>query len=146
MLRLWLSFRGVGEARLAEIGALVEAFLADRRLLQAVGSDELRRRIDERSVVVIDVRPAVEYQAGHIHGARSVPLAELQMRLKELRKKSEIVAYCRGPYCVFADEAVALLRAEGYKAFRLEGGFPEWKVLGFPVAADPSFGPPEEVV
>src|SRR5438132_789612 len=108
VLRLWLAFRGVGEARLAEIGALVQTFLGDRGQLQAVSSDELRRKIDERGVVVLDVRPTVEYDAGHIEGARSIPITELKTRLKDLRKSREIVAYCRGPYCVFADEAVAL--------------------------------------
>lgn len=146
VLRLWFAFRGVGEARLAEIGTLVQSFLGDRKLLQAVSCDELRRRVDERGVVVLDVRPAVEYDAGHIHGARSIPITELRTRLKELRKSREVVAYCRGPYCVFADEAVALLRAEGYQAFRLEVGFPEWKILGFPIAAGLSSSPAKEVV
>ena len=146
VLRLWFAFRGVGEARLAEIEALVQSFLGDRKLLQSVSCDELRRIIDEHGVVVLDVRPAVEYDSGHIQGARSIPITELRTRLKELRKGREVVAYCRGPYCVFADEAVALLRAEGYQAFRLEVGFPEWKVLGFPVAAGLSSGPGKEVV
>jgi rhodanese-related sulfurtransferase/predicted transcriptional regulator len=146
VLRLWFAFRAVGEARLAEIGVLLQAFLGDRRLLQAVSCDELRRRIDEHSVVVLDVRPALEYDAGHIHGARSIPITELRARLKELRKSREVVAYCRGPYCVFADEAVELLRAEGYKAFRLEVGFPEWKVLGFPIAVSLPSDPAKEVV
>lgn len=132
VLRLWLAFREVAEARLAEIGALVQTFLSDRERLQAVSSGELRRRIDERSVVVLDVRPVVEYEAGHIRGARSIPVAELRTRLKELPKSRQIVAYCRGPYCVFADEAVAILRARGYKAFRLEGGFPDWAIQGLP--------------
>ncbi len=135
VLRLWLAFRAVGEARLAEIGMLVHTFLSDRERLQAVSSDELRRRIDERSVVVLDVRPEVEYEAGHIHGARSMPIAELRNRLKELPKSRAIVAYCRGPYCVFADEAVALLRRKGYKAYRLEGGFPDWAIQGLPTAS-----------
>ncbi len=135
VLRLWLAFREVGEARLAEIGALVQTFLSDRERLQAVSSDELRRRIDERSVVVLDVRPAVEYEAGHIRGARSIPITELWTRLKELPKSREIVAYCRGPYCVFADEAVAVLRSKGYKAFRLDAGFPDWAIRGLPTSS-----------
>jgi rhodanese-related sulfurtransferase len=88
----------------------------------------------ERNVVVLDVRPAVEYEAGHIHGARSIPITELRTRLKDLPKNREIVAYCRGPYCVFADEAVAVLRNKGYKAFRLEGGFPDWAIQGLPTS------------
>jgi len=135
VLRLWLAFRDVGEARLAEIGALVQTFLSDRERLQAVSSNELRRRIDERSVVVLDVRPAVEYEAGHIHGARSIPITELRTRLKDLPKNREIVAYCRGPYCVFADEAVAILRDKGFKAFRLEVGFPDWAIQGLPTSS-----------
>jgi rhodanese-related sulfurtransferase/DNA-binding transcriptional ArsR family regulator len=135
VLRLWLAFRDLGDARLTEIGALVQTFLSDRERLQAVSIKELRRRIDERSVVVLDVRPAVEYEAGHIHGARSIPITELRTRLKDLPKSREIVAYCRGPYCVFADEAVAVLRNNGYKAFRLEGGFPDWAIQGLPTSS-----------
>ena len=135
VLRLWLAFRDLGDARLTEIGALVQTFLSDRERLQAVSIKELRRRIDERSVVVLDVRPAVEYEAGHIHGARSIPITELRTRLKDLPKNREIVAYCRGPYCVFADEAVAVLRNNGYKAFRLEGGFPDWAIQGLPTSS-----------
>jgi rhodanese-related sulfurtransferase len=135
VLRLWLAFRDLGDARLTEIGALVQTFLSGRERLQAVRIKELRRRIDERSVVVLDVRPAVEYEAGHIHGARSIPITELRTRLKDLPKSREIVAYCRGPYCVFADEAVAVLRNNGYKAFRLEGGFPDWAIQGLPTSS-----------
>jgi rhodanese-related sulfurtransferase/DNA-binding transcriptional ArsR family regulator len=135
VLRLWLAFRNVGEARLVEIGALVQTFLGDRDGLQPVSNDELQRRINERSIVVLDVRPAVEYDAGHIHGARSIPIAELRTRLKDLPKSRQIVAYCRGPYCVFADEAVAILRSKGYKAFRLEGGFPDWAIQGLPTSS-----------
>jgi rhodanese-related sulfurtransferase len=135
VLRLWLAFRDLGDARLTEIGALVQTFISERERLQAVSIKELRRRIDERSVVVLDVRPAVEYEAGHIHGARSIPITELRTRLKDLPKSREIVAYCRGPYCVFADEAVAVLRNNGYKAFRLEGGFPDWAIQGLPTSS-----------
>lgn len=134
VLRLWLALREVGTSRLAEIGALVQAFLNDRERLQAVSSDELLRRFKERGVVVLDVRPAIEYEAGHIHGARSIPITELRTRLKELPKSREIVAYCRGPYCVFADEAVAVLRSKGYKAYRLEAGFPDWAMQGLPIS------------
>jgi rhodanese-related sulfurtransferase len=132
VLRLWLALRELGEARFAEIGALLDTYLADRTSMQAVGSEELRRRLNERSVVVLDVRPAVEYEAGHIRGARSIPITELRKRLKELPKSRQIVAYCRGPYCVFADEAVTVLRSKGYSACRLEGGFPDWAMQGLP--------------
>jgi len=87
------------------------------------------------ALLVLDVRPAVEYDAGHIHGARSIPITELRTRLKDLPKNRQIVAYCRGPYCVFADEAVTILRSKGYKAFRLEGGFPEWAIQGLPTSS-----------
>jgi rhodanese-related sulfurtransferase len=140
VLRLWLAFRDVGETQLSEIGALVQTFLTGRDRLRPVRSDELRRRIDDRSVVVLDVRPTVEYEAGHIRGARSIPIAELRKRLKELPKSREIVAYCRGPYCVFADEAVALLHTRGYKAYRLDGGFPDWAIRGLPTSSSPNHG------
>jgi rhodanese-related sulfurtransferase len=103
--------------------------------LEAVTCTELRHRIKDGRVVVVDVRPAEEYAAGHIAGARSIPIDELKTRLREIPKRSDIVAYCRGPYCVFADEAVTLLRASGRKAMRLETGFPDWKVRGLPVEA-----------
>jgi rhodanese-related sulfurtransferase len=133
--RLWIALRQVAEARLAEIGRLVEAYLADRSALQAISCAELRRRLKNGDAVVIDVRPACEYEAGHIAGARSMPLSELSRRLKELPKSKTIVAYCRGPYCVFADQAAALLSRKGFKAARLAVGFPEWKSAGLPTAA-----------
>ena len=133
ILRLWLVFREIGEARLAEISRVVDTFLTDRKTLQAISTGELRSRLKDGGVVLLDVRPALEFEAGHIVGARSIPVAELQRRLKELPKKREIVAYCRGPYCVYADEAVDLLRAKGYKAVRFNGGFPDWKAVGLPV-------------
>jgi rhodanese-related sulfurtransferase/DNA-binding transcriptional ArsR family regulator len=138
VLRLWAALRIAGEARLAEIGALVQTFLSDRGALQPVSQIELRRQMEGRKVIVLDVRPISEYNAGHIAGARSIPSEELNSRLRELPKSRRIVAYCRGPYCVFADEAVMRLRARGYKACILEGGYPEWKLRGFPVTIDPS--------
>jgi len=133
--RLWLSLREVGETRLAEVERLVSTYLKDRDTLQAIDSKELRRRVKEGSALVLDVRPAAEFEAGHITGARSIPGGELKQRLRELPKSKTVVAYCRGPYCVYADEAVALLRSRGYKAFRLEQGFPDWKLQGLPVAS-----------
>jgi rhodanese-related sulfurtransferase len=99
-------------------------------------------RLGHREVIILDVRPVLEYNAGHIAGARSIPIGELNSRLHELPKSRRIVAYCRGPYCVFADQAVINLRTQGYKAFPLKGGFPEWKLRGFPVATDPSLNLP----
>ena len=119
---------------MADVGRLVDTYLEGRSTLQGIDSSELRRRIKEGGTVVLDVRPATEYQAGHIAGARSIPVSELSERLKELPKSKTVVAYCRGPYCVFADEAAALLSRKGYKALRLEGGFPEWKLEGGAVA------------
>jgi rhodanese-related sulfurtransferase/DNA-binding transcriptional ArsR family regulator len=133
VLRLWLALRDLGQARLAEIGRLVETYLKNRSALEAVTCAELQRRIRNGNAVVVDVRPAEEYAAGHISGARSIPLTELQARIREVPKKRLVVAYCRGPYCVFADQAVDLLRGAGYRAFRLDGGFPDWQTKGMPV-------------
>jgi rhodanese-related sulfurtransferase len=130
VLRLWSALRDLGEVRLAEIQRLVDTYLQNRSILQGIDSRELRRRIKEKSAVVLDVRPAIEYAAGHIAGARSIPIGELAQRLKELPKSKTIVAYCRGPYCVFADQAAALLTKKGYKILRLEGGFPDWVLAG----------------
>lgn len=133
VMRLWLALRSLGESRLAEISHIVETYLRDRASLEAVDAEELRDRLRSRSVVVLDVRPEQEYRAGHIAGARSIPVGELEGRLKELPKSREIVAYCRGPYCVYADEAVALLRKHGFRAARLNAGFPDWQALDLPV-------------
>jgi rhodanese-related sulfurtransferase len=138
VLRLWTALRSAGEVRLVEVGSLVQTFMSDRGALQPVSQEELRRRLEDREIVILDVRPLPEYNAGHIVGARSIPIRELNSRLRELPKSRRIVAYCRGPFCVFADEAVTRLRAHGYRAFPLEGGFPEWKLRGFPVTTDPS--------
>lgn len=137
VLRLWLSLREVGEKQIAEIERLVLTFFKDRAALQAVTSTELQERMKNGSIVVVDVRPEQEYRAGHVQGARSIPFEELEDRLRELPKSRTIIAYCRGPYCVFADEAVALLRARGYKAIRLNEGFPEWKIRGYAVETSP---------
>jgi rhodanese-related sulfurtransferase/DNA-binding transcriptional ArsR family regulator len=133
VLRLWLAMRDLGEKRLAEIGRLVETFLQDRDALEPLTCTELRRRMRSGSATVIDVRPTEEYAAGHIAGARSIPVTEVRARMKEIPKKWLVVAYCRGPYCVFADQAVELLRSSGYRAFRLETGFPDWQAMGMPV-------------
>ncbi|MBI4908504.1 MAG: metalloregulator ArsR/SmtB family transcription factor [Acidobacteria bacterium] len=134
VLDLYLSFRRVGEERLAEVSRVVQTYLKDRSSLQAITNGELLARLKKRDVVVLDVRPEKEFRAGHIADARSIPMATLQKRLKEIPRRSTVVAYCRGPYCVFADEAVTLLRSHGYHAVRLETGFPDWKMQGLPVA------------
>ncbi len=135
---LWQALRDLGSVRLTEIRHIVETYLTDRETLHGITCKELHQRLKDRSVVLLDVRPEREYQAGHVAGARSIPLAELRARLKELPKRKEIVAYCRGPYCVYADEAVTLLRLRGRKATRLETGFPDWKAQGLPVETAPS--------
>ncbi|MBI2686458.1 MAG: metalloregulator ArsR/SmtB family transcription factor [Acidobacteria bacterium] len=134
VLRLWLSFRQLGEARLAEVSRVVETYLKDRRALEAITNDQLIARLRTNDVVVLDVRPEEEFRAGHIAAARSIPITMLEQRLKEIPQRSTIVAYCRGPYCVFADDAVGLLRKHGYQAYRLQNGFPEWKMQGLPTA------------
>jgi rhodanese-related sulfurtransferase/DNA-binding transcriptional ArsR family regulator len=133
VLRLWFSLRELGELRLSEISRVVETYLKDRKALQGITSEQLACRLRKRNVVVLDVRPDEEFHVGHIAGARSIPVSELESRLKEIPKRSTIVAYCRGPYCVFADEAVSLLRRHGYDALRLQTGFPEWRMQGLPV-------------
>jgi rhodanese-related sulfurtransferase len=134
--RLWSALRQVGERQLAEIDRLVATYLTERETLEALSRDELRQRLAEGSAAVVDVRPAVEYRQGHIAGARSIPVDELAARLDELDPAQEVVAYCRGPYCVFADDAVALLRARGYAATRYAEGYPEWAAAGLPSAPD----------
>jgi rhodanese-related sulfurtransferase len=131
---LWLALRACGKHHLTEVDHLVRTFLQDRASLQPVTIDELREALQEERIILLDVRPREEYQAGHLPQARSVPVAELEARLSELPQDREIVAYCRGPYCVFADEAVALLRAHGHPARRLQEGLPEWRALGLPGA------------
>src|SRR5439155_5351680 len=133
VFRMWQAMRTVGEAQLAEIDRVVQAFLQDRSRLQPIGAQELLQRLSDDQVILLDVRPAEEYTAGHLPEARSIPVTELEARLAELPVDKEIVAYCRGPYCVFADEAVALLRARGYRARRLEEGVADWRKLALPV-------------
>ena len=130
---VWQAIRNLGEARLAEIDLIVQTFLKDRDSLEAVDAEELLARLQDERVVILDVRPEEEYRAGHIPSARSVPVERLEAYLEEIPKDREIVAYCRGPYCVFSDEAVALLRSRGYQARRLAQGLPDWRAAGMPV-------------
>lgn len=130
------SLRLLAEARLAEIERVARDFLHERGQLEPVDREELVRRVRSGEVALLDVRPAEEYRAGHIPGAISVPLASLPARLQELPGDREIVAYCRGPYCVLAVEAVELLRAEGFRARRLEDGVVDWRARGFDIAME----------
>jgi rhodanese-related sulfurtransferase len=132
---LWGALRDVAAEHVAGIERLTEAYLGDRDALEAISRDELAARLRRGDLVVIDVRPEPEFRAGHIAGARSVPISELRRNLRALPRDVEVVAYCRGPYCVYADDAVRELNHRGYRAQRLEDGFPEWKHAGLPVMA-----------
>ncbi len=132
--QFWTALRGLAAGRLAEVERLVEAYLGPGDGLEPVSREELYRRLRSgEELVVLDVRPREEYAAGHVPGAVSIPLAELEHRLEQLPKERDVVAYCRGPYCAFAPEAVALLRQHGYQARKLEDGLPEWAAAGLPV-------------
>jgi rhodanese-related sulfurtransferase/DNA-binding HxlR family transcriptional regulator len=131
---MWAAMRDVAVEHVAGIDRLAEAYLGDRTELRTVGRRELAGLVAAGAVTVLDVRPPAEYAAGHIPGARSVPPDEVQRHLGGLPTDTEIVAYCRGPYCVYADEAVRALSRHGYRARRLEDGFPEWRRAGLPVA------------
>ncbi len=128
-----LELRRLAESRLAEIQHVTRQYLDQRGALEPVDNDELGRRVRAGEVTVIDVRPREEYLAAHIPGALSVPLADLGKRLRELQKRRDVVAYCRGPYCVMALDAVDLLRRKGFRAQRLEHGVAEWRAQGWRV-------------
>jgi rhodanese-related sulfurtransferase len=128
-----LGLQRLAESRLAEIEQITRQFLDARGALESVDNDELLRRVRSGEVTLIDVRPREEYVAGHLPGAISMPLPDLPKRLKELQKRRDIVAYCRGPYCVMALDAVDLLRRRGFRAHRLEHGVAEWRARGWRV-------------
>ncbi|HEV2461546.1 MAG TPA: metalloregulator ArsR/SmtB family transcription factor [Ktedonobacterales bacterium] len=130
---LWRALRAVGETQLAEIDRLVDTYMHHPEHLEPLSRDDLVRRLDEGDAILLDVRPALEYQQGHIASARSIPVEQLEARLRELDPTRPVVAYCRGPYCVFADEAVTLLRAHGFAARRYREGYPEWAAAGLPI-------------
>jgi rhodanese-related sulfurtransferase len=132
---LWAAVRSVAVRHLAEVSLLAEDYLGPREGVEHVSAAELEERLARGKAVVLDVRPEREYAAGHIAGARSIPIHELEEAVARLPRTREIVAYCRGPYCVYADDAVRLLRARGLNARRLDVGYPEWRREGRPVAA-----------
>jgi rhodanese-related sulfurtransferase len=132
----FLALRTLAEGRLAEIELVTREYLGQRDTMETVAGGELLRRVKSGEVTVLDVRPPEEYRAGHIPGAVSIPLGELKARFKELPKNRDVVAYCRGPYCVFAVEAVDLLRKKGFKAHRLREGVLDWRSRGWRVDAE----------
>lgn len=126
VLSLWMALRSASASRLAEVERAARDYLGDD--VEAIGREELIARLGRGEVVLVDVRPKAEFEAGHIEGARSIPIEELEGRLSELPADREVVAYCRGPFCAYAHEAVRRLRADGRRARRLEDGWPEWRL------------------
>ena len=133
VLQLLAVLRRIAEQNLAEVERVVRSYFDQRDSLEPVSRAELMQRLRAGTVTIIDVRPEDEFALGHLPGALNIPLRGLEDRLGEINRKQEVVAYCRGPYCVLSYEAVAALRARGFKARRLEDGLPEWRVAGLPV-------------
>jgi len=133
VVRLYDGLRVVAESRLAEVRQLVNEFLGDRGALEPVLAEELLARAKKGLVTVLDVRPREEFEAGHLPGAVNIPMDRLESELARLPKKREVVAYCRGPYCLMSFDAVLKLRQRGWKARRLNEGYPEWKAAGLPI-------------
>ncbi len=131
IVHLWLALRAVAERQLVEIEHVLNAYRHQRHEFEQISAEELQERLHNGEVILLDVRPKVEYQAGHLPGAISIPLDELERRLNELPRDKTIVAYCRGPYCIYADEALALLAAHGWHVMRLEEGPVEWQQSGY---------------
>jgi DNA-binding transcriptional ArsR family regulator/rhodanese-related sulfurtransferase len=146
VFELCAAIRSVAERRLADLERLVERHFGDRSEPEPVGMRDLLQRVRSKDVIVLDARPANEYQAGHIAGAISVPIDELKNRLRTLPKDQEYVAYCRGPYCVYADRAVELLLKSRRRARRMVEGFPEWQAAGFPVGREDTAKSPARLV
>ena len=132
---LWAAVRDVAARHVAEVSVLADEYLGERDGVEQLSAEELAERLERGDVIVLDVRPETEFRAGHIAGARSAPLPALSGLAGRLPKQREVVAYCRGPYCVYADDAVRELHRRGHRARRLEDGYPEWKRAGLPVAA-----------
>lgn len=134
--RLVQTLREIAQQQLAEVDRIVNTYLTQRASMEPVTLNELLTRLREPGLVILDVRPALEYSQGHIAGARSIPIDELESRLHELPQAQEIVAYCRGEYCVFADEAVEILTEHGYHVRRLQLGYPDWKLADLPTETE----------
>lgn len=142
VLALFATLRQVAERHLAEVDQLVQTYLTTRDALEPLARHELLERVRDGLVTVLDVRPPEEYAAGHLPGAVNVPLSHLEEHLDALDQEHDVVAYCRGPHCILAFEAVARLRERGFAAWRLEDGFPEWKLAGLPV--ENNINPPQK--
>jgi rhodanese-related sulfurtransferase/DNA-binding transcriptional ArsR family regulator len=134
VFRVLREIQALARERLAEVEQVSRFYFGARDDLEPITADELRRRLRDGDVTLLDVRPGEEYRAGHIGGALSIPVAELKARMSELQPGTEVVAYCRGPYCVYAADAVAALRAAGFRARRMEEGVPDWRARGYPVS------------
>ena len=132
----FVGLRGLAEARFAEVERVTREYFQERGAMEAIEGQDLLRRVKAGEVTVLDVRPVEEFRAGHIPGARSIPVGELKARVKELPKDREVVAYCRGPYCVMAVDAVELLRKKGFRAHRMEEGVVEWRARGWRVESE----------
>jgi len=132
VLSLFSALRQVAERHLAEVEGLVQTYLTTKDSLEPLARNELLERVRDGLVTVLDVRPPEEYEAGHVPGALNIPLAALEDHLDELDQEHEVIAYCRGPHCILAFEAVARLRERGFNARRLQDGYPEWKLAGLP--------------
>jgi rhodanese-related sulfurtransferase/DNA-binding transcriptional ArsR family regulator len=133
VFKAWKALRELGVERIASVEKLVRDFRKSRFQPECVTIDELISKLDSGKVTILDVRPETEFKKGHIANSISIPFDQLAQRLKELPKRNEIIAYCRGPFCVYADDAVALLNKSGYKAKRLDEGYPDWAIMGLPV-------------
>lgn len=134
VFRFFRDLQALGRERLAEVQQVAQDYLGARDEMEPISLSELSRRLRKGDVTLIDVRPETEYRAGHIPGALSVPVDQLERRLREIPKRREVIAYCRGPYCVYSAEAVSLLRRRGYRARRMEEGLPDWRSAGHPVS------------
>jgi len=133
VFKTWKALRELGVEQIATVEKLVNDFRQSRFTFESITIDELVEKLKHEKITLVDVRPESEFHKGHILNALSIPIDQLKDRLKELPKRTQIIAYCRGPFCVFADEAVAILTEAGYKAKRLEEGFPDWQLEGLPI-------------
>ena len=141
VFKAWKALRELGVERIATVEKLVRDFRQSKFKFESVNIEGLLKKIEFGKITILDVRPEAEFEKGHITNAISIPIDQLPDRLKELPKRNEIIAYCRGPFCAFADEAVAILSKAGYKATRLEEGFPDWQLVGLPVETDQILAP-----